>query len=320
MNKDLIHIVIDQADDGKQVHKWLRLLLPGMPLSGIHKFIRIGRIKVNGKRAKRDTVLRQGDSVNLYMSDEDYTASRQDKREKFAGVRRDVEVYLETDEMLIVNKPLGVLVHAAEGAEYVSTLQAQVEAYVYRARERSAGQAFSPAPVHRLDRNTSGLVIFAKTSRAARELGAAFQEGRIVKTYFALVNGLVRKGGTILAALARDNDAVTRIDSTGKASATHYSPVEAAGGTTLLQIRLETGRTHQIRAHMAHIHHPLVGDVKYGARRRGSEPFYLHAAHLSKMGEFTVIAPLPQRFQKKLTQLGYDIEHVQSAFEALNHD
>ncbi len=305
--KTLIQIVIADADDGKQIHKWLRLLLPGMPLSGIHKFIRTGRIKVNGKRGKRDTVLHAGDTVNLYMTDEDYAASRKPKREKYAGVKSNVDVRYEDDEVVIVNKPAGILVHAADG-DYASTLQAQVEAYVYRKRDTAEGQAFTPAPVHRLDRNTTGLVIFAKTSRAARELAEAFQSGRIEKTYLALVAGTVRKAGRVTAALARVSDEVTAVTAQGKESATNYVPISAAGGTTLMKIHLETGRTHQIRAHMAHIRHPLVGDVKYGARReQGNSTFYLHAAQLKKDGDFSVTAPMPRAFAAKLQALGYDL-------------
>ncbi|WAH35451.1 RluA family pseudouridine synthase [Alicyclobacillus dauci] len=307
----MVSVIIDKADDGKQVHKWLRLLLPGMPLSGIHKFIRTGRIKVNGKRAKRDTVLHQGDAVNLYMTEEDYEASRKRKREKFSGVQRNVDVRYEDDELVIVNKPAGTLVHSADGTDYASTLQAQVEAYVHDRTEMKAGQAFSPAPVHRLDRNTSGLVIFAKTSRAAKAFGEAFQSGVMEKDYITLVTGTVRKPGKVAAALIRANEEVTRVDERGKESYTSYEPVATAGGTTLLSVRIESGRTHQIRAHLSHIGHPLVGDVKYGARRQPGETFYLHAAHLSVGHELDVTAPLPGRFVRKLTSLGYRMQELQ---------
>ncbi|GMA61746.1 RluA family pseudouridine synthase [Alicyclobacillus fastidiosus] len=308
----MIDILISDSDDGKQIHKWLRLLLPGMPLSGIHKFIRTGRIKVNGKRGKRDTVLHTGDTVHLYMTDEDYAASKRPKREKYAGVKVDLDIRYEDGEMLIVNKPAGVLVHAADG-DYSSTLQAQVEAYVYRNREAQEGQAFTPAPVHRLDRNTTGLVIFAKTSRAARELGLKFQSGGIKKTYLALVVGEVAKPGRVTAALARVSDELTAVAPEGKESATHYAPLASAGGTTLLTIRLETGRTHQIRAHMAHIRHPLVGDVKYGARRNRIGSFFLHAARLEKEPDLSVTAPLPHAFEAKLKALGYSVPDLREA-------
>lgn len=309
----MVEVRIEVADDGKQVHKWLRLLLPGMPLSGVHKFIRTGRIKVNGKRGKRDSVLRTGDSVQLYMSEEDFQTSTRVERRRFGGVSRDIEVCYENEEILVIDKPTGVLVHAAEGVDYASTLQAQVEAYVFRNRDRVNGQAFSPAPVHRLDRNTSGLVLFAKTSRSARDFGLAFQSGAMVKEYFALVTGSVREPGEISVSLSRQDGTVTRVDeAAGKESATRYWPLFQAGSTTLLRLRLDTGRTHQIRAHLAHIGHPLVADAKYGAKRFHGETFYLHAGHLSRGDDLDVSAPLPRRFVQKLSQTGYPTNQVQT--------
>ncbi|MFD1674745.1 RluA family pseudouridine synthase [Alicyclobacillus fodiniaquatilis] len=312
----MIEIEIANVDDGKKVHKWLRLLLPGMPLSGVHKFIRTGRIKVNGKRAKRDTILQSGDKVRLFIADEDYAALIKPQKEKFAGVAHGIDVRYEDDEFVIVNKRAGVLVHAADG-DYAATLQAQVEAYLYHAEPKTEGQAFSPSPVHRLDRNTTGLVIFAKTSRSAREAGALFQTGAIRKDYLALVNGIVRSPGSVEAALARVNDDVTRVDASGKASATRYWPIASANGTSLLLIRLDTGRTHQIRAHMSHIHHPLIGDVKYGAPRKAGSTFYLHAAHLDIQSAIHVTAPLPQRFRRHLAALGYDLSTLDAKWDKL---
>lgn len=276
-----------------------------MPLSGIYKFIRTGRIKVNGKRAKQDVVLHEGDTVHLYMTDEDFALTSKPKREKYAGVSQDLQVVYEDDEIIIVDKPVGVLVHAAEG-EHSSTLQARVEAYVYRTKAMDFGQAFRPAPVHRLDRNTSGLVVFAKTSRAARDWGAAIQTADVQKEYCALVSGRVSKPGRVQTALIREGDHVTKVAvDGGKESSTSYQPVYASGGTTLLRIRLETGRTHQIRAHLASIGHPLIGDRKYGARGPRNEVFYLHAFHLNMSNRIDVVAPLPQRFVDKLKSLGY---------------
>ncbi|WP_134160922.1 RluA family pseudouridine synthase [Alicyclobacillus sacchari] len=307
----MVEIQIGNVDDGKPVHKWLRLLLPGMPLSGIYKCIRTGRVKVNGKRAKQETVLAEGDVVHLYMAEGDFANLSRPKRPKYAGISKDIEVLYEDAEILVVNKPVGVLVHAAEG-EYASTLQARVEAYVYAKRPSRAGEAFHPAPVHRLDRNTSGLIVFAKTSRAARRWSQAFQSGDVIKEYWALVEGAVRRPGSVAAALTREG-AVTRVDDDGgKRSATHYEPLAQSSGTTLLRVRLETGRTHQIRAHLAHIGHPLVGDIKYGARPMRGESFFLHAAHLQLPNQLDLFAPIPPRFERKLEGLGYDVTRLRT--------
>ncbi|EJY55676.1 pseudouridine synthase, RluA family [Alicyclobacillus hesperidum URH17-3-68] len=305
----VVEMQIGPVDDGKPVHKWLRLLLPGMPLSGIYKCIRTGRVKVNGKRAKQETVLVEGDVVHLYMAEDDFANLTRPKRPKYAGVSRDIEVVHEDADILVVNKPVGVLVHPAEG-EYASTLQARVEAYVYANRPVRAGEAFHPAPVHRLDRNTSGLIVFAKTSRAAKRWSQAFQSGDVIKEYWALVEGEVRQPGFVEAALTRDGQ-VTRIaNDGGKRSATYYEPLDVSRGTSWLQVRLETGRTHQIRAHLAHIGHPLVGDLKYGARPTRGEPFFLHAVHLRLANQLDLTAPIPQRFKRKLESLGYDLTRL----------
>lgn len=306
---DVVEVIIQSSDDGKVVHKWLRLLLPGMPLSGVYKFIRTGRLKVNGKRAKQDHVLHTGDVVFLYMTDEDYEASTRIKRKKYGGVSQVIDVRYEDDELLIVNKPAGVLVHAADG-NHASTLQARVEAYVYRTQQVPTGQAFHPAPVHRLDRNTSGLVLFAKTSRAARYWGEAFKTGDILKEYVALVHGRIVDSGVIRSALERRGARVTEVVEEGKESVTHYEPIGSASRTTLLRIRLETGRTHQIRAHLASKGHSLVGDRKYGGAASDGDTFYLHAFHLRLSPEIDVFSSMPDRFQEQLTKLGYRIPRL----------
>lgn len=307
----MVEIQIEAADDGKQVHKWLRLLLPGMPLSGIYKFVRTGRIKVNKRRAKRDTVLHSGDRVELYMSEEDYETTRGSTRGKYIGVSSELNVKFEDEDCVVVHKPAGILVHAAKGENYASTLQAQVEAYIYRSVSPSRGQAFTPSPVHRLDRNTSGLVIFAKTSRAARNLGQRFDFADVKKLYICLVEGTVRQAGRIDAALSREDESVTTVDvADGKRSITSYEPLDHVAKTSLLWIQIETGRTHQIRAHMAHIEHPLLNDAKYGARRKTGEFFYLHCAALCIPDKFDLTDPLPERFNAKLDNLGYDVDKL----------
>ncbi|SIS91183.1 RluA family pseudouridine synthase [Alicyclobacillus vulcanalis] len=296
----MIEITIGPSDDGKPVHKWLRLLLPGLPLSGVYKSIRMGRVKVNGKRAKQDTRLHEGDLVRLYFTPEDYESLRARPIAKYQGVSRAIQILYEDDEIVAVNKPAGVLTHPAEG-EYKTSLAVQVEAYVY---DHGGDGAFRAAPVHRLDRNTSGVVIFAKTARAAKAWADALQRGEVEKEYLALVEGEWQGEGRLAVEVVRDGPLTRVVERGGKASETAYEVVASSRGTSLVRLRLLTGRTHQIRVHMAHLGHPLVADRKYGARPVPGEHFYLHARRVTWDG-IDVTAPLPDRMVEKLRSLGY---------------
>ncbi|WP_206830829.1 RluA family pseudouridine synthase [Alicyclobacillus fructus] len=302
----MIELTIGPSDDGKPVHKWLRLLLPGLPLSGVYKSIRTGRVKVNGKRAKQDTRLHEGDVVHLYFSDDDYASLHAHPVKKYHGVSRDIEVLYEDDEIVAVNKPAGVLTHPAEG-EYKTSLAAQVEAYVY---DRGAKQgAFRAAPVHRLDRNTSGVVIFAKTARAAKAWADAIQRGEVLKEYLAIVEGAWAGQGHVEVGVRREGHTTRIAREGGKPSETAYEVIASSRGTSLVRLRLLTGRTHQIRVHMAHLGHPLLADRKYGARPIQGETFYLHAHRVAWNG-VDVIAPIPKRMMEKLQTLGYRVSEL----------
>ena len=192
------HVVLEfsigPAEAGKKVQRFVRQLLPGVPLSGIHKTIRTGRVKRNGKRAKAEDVLAVGDVVRLYMAEADF-AQVSKAPKKFHGVTREIDVVYEDERMLIVNKPLGLLTHGARG-EHKDTLTNRVLAYLYDKGELHS-RVFTPAPVNRLDRNTSGLVVFGKTHEATRELAEQLKDHRIRKWYVAVVKGMVPESGRI---------------------------------------------------------------------------------------------------------------------------
>ncbi len=302
----MIEMVISSSDDGKPVHKWLRLLLPGLPLSGVYKSIRTGRVKVNGKRAKQDTRLHEGDIVHLYFSDDDFASLRAHPVAKYRGVSRAIDVLYEDEEILAVNKPVGVLTHPADG-EYKASLAAQVEAYVYDRGARES--AFRAAPVHRLDRNTSGVVVFAKTARAAKAWADAFHRGEVEKEYLAIVEGEWSGCGRVAVDVRRVGNVTRVVEDSGKPSETAYDVIASSRGTSLVRLRLLTGRTHQIRVHMAHLGHPLLADRKYGARPVSGETFYLHARRV-KWRDIDVVAPVPERMADKLRALGYDLPHL----------
>lgn len=313
----MVEVVVGSVEDGKKVHKYVRQLLPGVPLSGIHKMLRTGRIKRDGKRLKGEDTVRQGDHIQLLMAQADFDIVRKPTK-KFAGVNADIDVVYENADMLVVNKPVGLLTHGAEG-EFKDHLVNRVLAYLH-SRGQLDDLAFTPAPVHRLDRNTSGLVIFAKTGSAARMLSNDLQSKSMKKWYIALVTGELQGDGQITAPLERDEDSNrTSATNQGKLATTRYRFVASSHATTLVQVELETGRTHQIRAHFSHIGHPLWGDVKYGARPSSAgQPLrhqWLHAACLEFSSGLVLKAPLPSDFVTTLRRLGYAPSHIEAAVQ-----
>ncbi len=310
------HVVLEfsigPAEAGKKVQRFVRQLLPGVPLSGIHKMIRTGRVKRNGKRAKAEDVLAVGDVVRLYMAEADF-AQVSKAPKKFHGVTRDIDVVYEDERMLIVNKPLGLLTHGARG-EHKDTLTNRVLAYLYDKGELHS-RVFTPAPVNRLDRNTSGLVVFGKTHEATRELAEQLKDHRIRKWYVAVVKGMVPESGRIDTSLSRDTgNNRTFVAEDGKSAVTLYERKAYAHNTSVVKVELVSGRTHQIRAHFSHIGHPLWNDVKYGGGARSGEHHqWLHATWLMFPNGTVYHAPLPPQFVKTLEHLGYsaaDIENI----------
>ncbi len=317
---NVIELRIDQQDAGKKAHRYLRQLLPGMPLSGIYKMLRTGRVKRGGRRVQADDVLAAGDILHLYMADADFARVRKSAR-KFAGIDARVDVRYEDDDILVVAKPAGLLVHGA-GTEHKDTLVNRVAAYLYHTQSASdrvaidsPSRVFSPAPVHRLDRNTSGLVAFAKTAEAARRLSEDIADHRVRKWYVAIVVGETQDQGVIRARVERNPvQNVTSTAETGKPAETRFVRVASRTGTSLVQIELVSGRTHQIRAHFASIGHPLVGDVKYGAPRSKQDAHqWLHAGALEFPDGRRVTASFPEPFRQRLLELGYAPDEIRRA-------
>jgi RluA family pseudouridine synthase len=309
----LIEMTVGPLESGKKVHRLMRQLLPGVPLSGVHKMIRTGRIKRNGKKAKADEVVVEGDVLRLYIADEDFAKVSKAKK-KFGGVPRDIDIVYEDDHMIVVNKPAGLLTHGTN-EEQKDTLTNRVLAYL---ADHSAldYRVFTPAPANRLDRNTSGIILFGKTGETTRSLAQALHIHEIRKWYLAIVVGKVTDAGVIEAKLIRDQISnVTRVDSTGQTAITRYESKAVGTGSSVLKVELVTGRTHQIRAHLAHIHHPLWDDIKYGAKKtERSEPQHqwLHAGWVQLEEGRVLHAPLPPAFQDKLKELGYSQRQIEA--------
>ncbi len=258
-------------DAGQRLDRFLAKAVPLLPASLAQKYIRLKRIKCNGGRAQRDTRLEAGDVLQLYINDEFFDKPRQDNGYLTVASPK-LNVVYEDDQILLVDKRPGLAVHPHDGAEYGRTLIDHIQAYLYqkgqwRPREENA---FTPALCNRIDRNTGGIVIAAKTAEALRVMNQKIKDRELDKRYLAVVEGTPKpREGSLKGYLFKDAKEnrvfVTDAPKTGsKSCQTNYKVLISSGGLSLVECELITGRTHQIRAQFAHAGHPLLGDGKYG--------------------------------------------------------
>ena len=264
-------LTIGQNDAGQRLDRFLAKAVPLLPASLAQKYIRIKRIKLNGARAERDTRLQAGDVLSLYINDEFFDKPREDNAYLTVAAPK-LNIVYEDENILLVDKRPGLAVHPHDGAEYGRTLIDQIQAYLYQKKEWRPREenAFTPALCNRIDRNTGGIVIDAKTAEALRILNQKIRDREIDKRYLAIVEGtLPKKEGSLVGFLFKDAKKnrvfVTDTPQPGsKSCRTDYRVLASRNGLTLVECRLITGRTHQIRAQFAHAGHPLLGDGKYG--------------------------------------------------------
>ncbi len=310
---DSFRTVLGPDDEGRRLDRILRIALRTVPLSAIHRSLRKGSIRVNGLKKAPDYRCREGDVLEGSLTSFPGLPSRLPIAAGSAPppVRLTPPLLLlETRDLIFINKPLGMLVHG--GAE---SLEAIVKNHLAAKIEDSL--SFSPGPLHRLDRNTSGIVTFPGSMAGARDFSAALRGGDVQKTYIALFSGLLPGLARWQDQMRRDRVSRTshagdrpegggRGDEIGEARTT-VAPLLFNESATLAAVTLETGRTHQIRAQAAHHGHPLLGDSKYGGGREGGGyPYYLHAWKLEFGKKLfadlppVVRAPLPEYFQKMI--------------------
>ncbi len=258
-------------DANQRLDRFLAKAVPLLPASLAQKYIRLKRIKLNGGRAQRDTRLQTGDVLQLYINDEFFDKPREDNAYLTVSAPK-LNIVYEDDQILLVDKRPGQAVHPHDGAEYGRTLIDHIQAYLYQKREWSprGENAFTPALCNRIDRNTGGIVIAAKTAEALRVMNQKIKDRELDKRYLAIVEGTPKpKEGSLKGYLFKDAKKnrvfVTDTPQTGaKSCQTNYKVLATEKGLSLVECELITGRTHQIRAQFAHAGHPLLGDGKYG--------------------------------------------------------
>jgi len=311
----VIEITLLPEDSGKKLHRFVRQALPGLPLSGVYKMIRVGRVKVNGKKGQVDTLLQPGDCLSLYIHQDEY-AELAKSRPKFGGMRSDIDIVYEDAHLLVVNKPVDLLTHP-DSSEHKDTLINRALSYLYRRGEIADSRSFLPATVNRLDRNTSGIVLIGKDTNTLRTLAEAIRDRRVEKTYLAVVWGKLAGSGAVDKPLLREewtNRTVGALEGAadGRSALTRYLALGSAAGFTLVEIALISGRTHQIRAHMQAIGHPLLGDSKYGGKPAFDLNHQLLHAYTVKLPDGRLfVADPPADFLRVLAQTGLK-RHLQS--------
>ena len=294
---------VKKNDAGQRLDKFLSKAVKGLPTSMMYKYIRTKKIKVNRARTQPNYMLCEGDEILLFIRDEFFDSPEEDRGALFR-IRPKLEIVYEDDNILLLNKRPGVLVHEDTAARE-NTLIMHVQAYLAQKGEYDpdAESSFAPALCNRIDRNTGGIVIAAKNAEALREMNERIRNDELQKCYLCAVHGVPSPRRATLRGWLKKNSAENTVAVSDtkkdgyKEIITKYRVLCERGGNALCEVELVTGRTHQIRAHMAHIGHPLMGDGKYGQNREEKARGYKFQALYAYRLAF--------RFQNSAGALGY---------------
>ena len=278
----LISYKIDTNDAGMRLDRYLKKLLPKAKPSLLYKSIRKKNITVNGKRAKEDDMLTAGDSVEVFFSDE--TIEKFSRRPRSAAGKFP-KIVAETEDFLIMDKPVGVLSHGT-GRRYEDNMVDRMIAYLIHteAYNPRAEHTFTPSVANRLDRNTGGLIIGAKTAEGLRHANLWLRERKLKKYYLTIVEGRLEDVREVENYLEKEGEKNRMRESAdGKYARGIYRPLTYGDGCTLVEAELITGRTHQIRQQLASIAHPIVGDQKYGKKASAFPALHHQLLHAYKL-------------------------------------
>lgn len=295
--------IVEQETAGQRIDRFLSGEDTGLSRSALQALVAEGHVQCNGKTVAKSLKLKAGDTVLLEIPD----------AKPIEAVPQDIplEIVYEDSHLLVVNKPKGMVVHPAPGNPD-GTL---VNALLHHCGDSLSGIGgeLRPGIVHRIDRDTSGLLIAAKNDAAHQKLSAQLQDHTLARIYRCIVIGNLREdSGTVDAPIGRHpaDRKKMAVVAGGRSAVTHWSVLERFPGYTYVECRLETGRTHQIRVHMAHIGHPILGDTVYGAKKPvpGLQGQCLHAVGLRflhpRTGELVELwCDLPEAFQTQLRKL-----------------
>lgn len=267
---------IKKNDAGQRLDKYLTKSFPLLPQSLMYKYIRSKRIKVNGKRGEISYKLQENDVISLYINDE-FFGSKEPKYD-FLSAGKSLKIVYEDENILLCDKPQGLLSHPNE-CEYNDTAISRIKRYLYEKKEYlpDSEMSFTPALVNRIDRNTSGIIIAAKNAEALRILNEKLKQRELHKLYLCVVIGTPKQKEGILKDYLQKNEKQNKVyvssqkTNDSKEIATKYKVLSSKNGLSLVEIELLTGRTHQIRAHMSSLGHPLLGDGKYGTNEQNKK-------------------------------------------------
>lgn len=296
-----MHLTAGEIDKGKRLDRFLQERLPQYSRSRLQDWIKKGRVSVDGVALKASHQLRGGELVDVEPAE----------LAPLNAVAEDlpIDIIYQDDAVIAVNKPAGVVVHAGAGNHTGTLTNALVHHF---GTLSSVGGALRPGIVHRLDRYTSGVLLVARTDAAHRSLAAQFAKRTVDKTYFALVHGsLSAETGRITTPITRDPVRRTRMTTklgTGRTALTSFEVLRRYQKYTYVKVKIGTGRTHQIRVHLASIGHPVAGDKLYGAPGNPGPRFFLHAASIAfdsptNGQRIAVAAPLPEDLEQWLAAL-----------------
>lgn len=278
--------IITDKDAGGRVDRFISKTFDKLPKPLMYKEIRKKNIKVNKKRCTPEQVLSSGDLLELYLKDDVLEIRK--KHYDFLNASTDLDIIYEDDNIILINKKVGVLCHP-DGKDYIDNIVARLKRYLYDKKEWDPETStFTPSLANRIDRNTGGIVIGAKNSQALKIMNDKIKAREIEKYYLTVVHGKMSKKSELLSAYLTKNEKKNMVTVTdyqvpnSKKIITEYTVLDYYPDASLLEVKLHTGRTHQIRAHLAHIGHPLYGDGKYGNEKgRYRQALYSYKLHFN---------------------------------------